>query len=264
MNMKTDDPLRNLRIAAPCPADWAGMAGNERVRHCSLCSLNVYNFAEMSAAEIRELLQRSEGRVCARLYRRADGTLITRECPTGIRALRRRVSRSVAAAVGAMLTLSGVAFGGTGHWWRPKKASSIQIKTIQIKTEASDVSQKALLRGVVVLADASPLPGVTVTLVNEATKQTFVTVSDAEGSFAFPAVDDGLFTVKAEMESFTPQTAEHLPLQTGQVAVLRIAMPLNAVLEPITVGGLAFDPVTDLPPPGVTTLPESWLEKLPH
>ena len=28
------------------------MAGDERVRHCTLCSLNVYNFAEMTRDEV--------------------------------------------------------------------------------------------------------------------------------------------------------------------------------------------------------------------
>src|SRR5215210_6176183 len=75
------DPLKQIRIAAPCPATWEAMSGDERRRHCTLCDLSVYNFAEMTGEEIRELLVRSEGRLCARLYRRADGTLLTRDCP---------------------------------------------------------------------------------------------------------------------------------------------------------------------------------------
>src|SRR5438270_5438445 len=107
------DPLGNIRIAVPCRASWEGMAGDERVRHCTLCSLNVYNFAEMTRDELRALLVRTEGRVCARLYRRADGTLLTRDCPAGLRALRRRASRVAPALVAALLTLPAWAFGGT-------------------------------------------------------------------------------------------------------------------------------------------------------
>ena len=91
---KPEDPLKNLRIATPCPATWEGMAGDERVRHCTLCSLNVYNFEEMTRDEVRALLMRTEGRVCARLYRRADGSLLTSDCPWGVRALRQRMSRA--------------------------------------------------------------------------------------------------------------------------------------------------------------------------
>jgi hypothetical protein len=92
-----NDQLGNLRIAVPCQASWEGMAGDERVRHCTLCSLNVYNFAEMTRGEVRALLVRTEGRVCARLYQRADGTVLTRDCPIGLRAVRQRASRVAAA-----------------------------------------------------------------------------------------------------------------------------------------------------------------------
>jgi len=92
------DQIDVLRIATPCSASWERMAGDERVRHCTLCSLNVYNFAEMTRDEIRDLLVRTEGRVCARLYRSADGTVLTRDCPRGLSELRRRASRIAAAS----------------------------------------------------------------------------------------------------------------------------------------------------------------------
>src|SRR3954453_5494261 len=109
------DQLATLRIAAPCPASWDAMAGDERVRHCTLCTLNVYNFAKMTRAEVRELLVRTEGRVCARLYRRADGTVLTRDCPTGLRAVRQRASRVAAALVTALCALPAFAFGGRSY-----------------------------------------------------------------------------------------------------------------------------------------------------
>src|SRR5216684_8965088 len=110
---KAQDQLRRLRIAVPCQAAWEGMAGDERVRHCTLCSLNVYNFAEMTRDEVRELLMGTEGRVCARLYRRADGTVLTRNCPTGLQALRKRATWIATAAVAALFNFSAMAFGGT-------------------------------------------------------------------------------------------------------------------------------------------------------
>src|SRR3954462_15303359 len=103
------DQFGNLRIAAPCPASWDEMAGDERVRHCTLCSLNVYNFAEMTRDEVRELLVRTEGRVCARLYQRADGTVLRRDCPTGLRAIQQRASRIAAAVIAALLSLPALA-----------------------------------------------------------------------------------------------------------------------------------------------------------
>src|SRR6185369_2922002 len=99
---KRNDPLNRVRIATPCSATWERMAGDETVRHCTLCELNVYNFAAMTRDEIDELLLRKEGRVCARLYRRADGTLLTSDCPSGASVLRDTLSRWSNATMGAL------------------------------------------------------------------------------------------------------------------------------------------------------------------
>ena len=86
--------IRDVRIASPCASDWAKMTGDDRTRHCAECNLNVYNFAAMTGFEIVELLANRQGmRVCARIYRRADGTMITQDCPKGLRRVIRRVSR---------------------------------------------------------------------------------------------------------------------------------------------------------------------------
>jgi len=92
--------LDRVRVAAPCSADWKEMRGDERVRFCERCSLNVYNLSAMTRREAERLVVRSEGQLCVRFYRRADGTTLTRNCPVGLRALKRRVSR-VASAVAA-------------------------------------------------------------------------------------------------------------------------------------------------------------------
>ncbi|HKS17205.1 MAG TPA: hypothetical protein VJU16_07820 [Planctomycetota bacterium] len=57
------------------------MTGDDRVRYCSDCKLNVYNFSGMTRREVSELIQLEEGRLCVRFYRRKDGTLVTRDCP---------------------------------------------------------------------------------------------------------------------------------------------------------------------------------------
>src|SRR5687767_1276640 len=100
--------IDNLRVAAPCPAAWENMAGDERARYCQSCQLTVYNFSEMSAREVYDLIAKSEGRICGRLYRRADGTVLTKDCPTGLRAYHKRVTRFAGAALAAILGLVSV------------------------------------------------------------------------------------------------------------------------------------------------------------
>src|SRR5262245_1451782 len=93
--------LDDVRIASPCTASWDAMTGSETVRFCDQCRLSVYNLSAMTAAEAAALVERTEGRMCARLYRRADGTVITRDCPVGLRAAMRRAGRAAGAALAA-------------------------------------------------------------------------------------------------------------------------------------------------------------------
>jgi hypothetical protein len=100
---KFTSPLEGVRVAAPCKADWEKMVGDERVRYCGQCSLHVYNLSGMTKREAEGLVANSEGRLCVRYYRRADGSILTRNCPTGLRAIRQRVSRISGAALSAAL-----------------------------------------------------------------------------------------------------------------------------------------------------------------
>ena len=78
--------LDELRVAKPCSASWADMQGDERVRFCALCQLNVYNLSELTSEEARQLLRRRvPGRICARFYRRFDGTVLTKDCNRGFK-----------------------------------------------------------------------------------------------------------------------------------------------------------------------------------
>ncbi len=101
-------PVLQIRVARPCPTSWAAMAGDERVRFCSLCSRKVYNFSALTTTEAEALLRSSEGRVCGLLFRRHDGTLITADCPVGRRRLLARVGRRILATAAGLF----LAFGG--------------------------------------------------------------------------------------------------------------------------------------------------------
>src|SRR5215510_15833041 len=100
-------PLDKIKVAAPCQADWQLMYGNDRVRFCSQCNQNVYNLSAMPRQEAENLIMRTEGRLCARFYRRWDGTILTANCPVGLRALRDRTHRVMTHIVGALLSLLG-------------------------------------------------------------------------------------------------------------------------------------------------------------
>jgi hypothetical protein len=100
---KYTSPLENVKVAAPCPADWEKMVGDERVRYCNKCELHVYNLSGMTRREAEALVTNTEGRLCVRFYRRDDGTILSRNCPVGLAAFKRRVSRAAGATLSAVL-----------------------------------------------------------------------------------------------------------------------------------------------------------------
>ncbi len=77
-------------------------------RFCGDCRLFVYDVSKLTTLEAWHLLRQGEGRTCVRLYTRADGTVLTRDCPTGLRLARQKVVRSALAA--AAMMAAAVAF----------------------------------------------------------------------------------------------------------------------------------------------------------
>jgi hypothetical protein len=96
-------------VATPCSASWDQMVGDDRVRHCGACQKNVYSVAELTADEVRALILEKEGKLCWRFFARADGTLLTKDCPVGLARVRRRAMAAMGAA--AALVLAFVANG---------------------------------------------------------------------------------------------------------------------------------------------------------
>lgn len=100
--MDTRISLNDLQVASPCPMSWDAMQGDNQARFCDQCRKHVYNFAAMTSTEGLALIARTEGEFCGRLTRRADGMLMTADCPVGLAAklqrFRRRVVFSVVAA----------------------------------------------------------------------------------------------------------------------------------------------------------------------
>jgi predicted Fe-S protein YdhL (DUF1289 family) len=111
-------PLENLHIASPCHAEWDAMSGDEQARFCKGCQKNVFNISMMSRAEAEKLIREKEGHLCVRYAQRADGTIITQDCPVGLEKAKiaaLRPWRYFAAGVAALLASVVTAFGGQAN-----------------------------------------------------------------------------------------------------------------------------------------------------
>lgn len=107
---KFTNPLDSVKIASPCGANWNEMRGDERKKYCAMCRLNVYNLSDMTRREAENFLINSEGRVCLRVFRRTDGTVITQDCPVGWARIKRKVSRTATAAFALIAGFFGGVF----------------------------------------------------------------------------------------------------------------------------------------------------------
>jgi hypothetical protein len=105
---KTAPALDEIKVASPCRASWDAMEGDERVRFCQACRLNVYNLSAMTRAQAESLVAATEGRRCVRFYQRGDGMVLTRDCPVGWAAVKRRLAWIGAAAVACLTAVIGV------------------------------------------------------------------------------------------------------------------------------------------------------------
>jgi len=107
--------LEVIDIARPCPADWDAMRGDDQVRFCKHCSLNVYNLSAMTREAAQQLVAEREGRLCIRMYRRLDGTVVTADCEGALKLAAKRVGRFARTATAVVLT-AALAPLGLSRW----------------------------------------------------------------------------------------------------------------------------------------------------
>ncbi len=103
--------LDQVRVASPCNADWNEMVGDERVRFCLGCEKNVYNLSSLPREDAEALLQARLGNdLCIRFYERKDGTILTQDCPVGVKKKQRRKLVLAVAGAGAMAAAAASMF----------------------------------------------------------------------------------------------------------------------------------------------------------
>jgi len=133
--------LDDVRIASPCDQPWDGMSGTDTVRFCGSCEKKVYNLSALTRRSAEALLARENGDLCLRLYRRADGTVLTDDCPVALRFARHTLRGAVRLGWlvrGALLaTLSLAAFG----LWRNRQTSTPAAPGIRVTVTPPPVAQ---------------------------------------------------------------------------------------------------------------------------
>jgi len=220
-----------IHIASPCSADWNKMAGDARGRHCAECNLDVYNFSEMSDADILRIIAEREGRLCARFYQRSDGNMLTQDCPAGFRAVARRLSRFASAALAAAMSMAP-AFAGPAPRKSPTPLFQIQPIRTGLSVQVVDASGGALAHA-------------RVTAVNEKTKAKFDGETDENGRLRLADMPAGSYEITVVFPNFNTLKRNHvsMPSQTE----LKLQLDLAALMGVVTIVSEP-QPETAVPP----------------
>jgi Carboxypeptidase regulatory-like domain/TonB dependent receptor len=122
-------------------------------------------------------------------------------------------------------------------------------------------AQDATITGTVTDTTGGVLPGVTVTVVNEASGITFESVTDERGVFRMPA-RIGNYRVTATLTGFTDVVRTGLPVAVGQVVTINLQMAPSGLQESVTVTGEA--PLLDVTSSSLgTNISQAQMEELP-
>lgn len=103
---------------------------------------------------------------------------------------------------------------------------------------ATASAQEAVIGGAVTDATGAALPGVTVTATHDATGNTFVAVTNEQGSFRMSA-RVGTYRLTLELQGFATLNRAGLELLAGQTADLKLEMALTTLEESVTVSAEA-------------------------
>lgn len=255
--MKTVNSLDRIRIASPCSVGWENMSGDERVRFCNECSLHVYNISEMTGSQALALMNGTEGRLCAMFYRRADGTILTKDCPVGLKAFRRRVSRRAGALLTAILSLCTVALGQS----RKQESKTCPVVGVTVKRESIKDKQRTLA-GVVKDATGAVITGAQVTIINQETKEKAKTTSDSEGAFGFPGLPAGTYTLEIEVAGFTSYRLTDFDVSQDEAVIVDATLQAKSYVE-VFVGMITTTEPITVNEDGSRTISGDMLRKLP-
>lgn len=213
--------LERIDVAKPCGASWEAMSGNDRVRDCGQCDRKVYNIAGLSRAAAIDLIANRDGRMCIRLHRRADGTVITNDCPKGLKAYRMRIAKYAGSVFAAVLGLFSI-----GQAQRTQTAGDSQ----GMRSESS--LGVARIQGIVKDLTGVTAPDAKITVTTSSGK-TIVCKADKNGRFSLTsfAMERGKNDIKIEalgfnsfLDSFTIGKRETIDyqvvLEPGMIGVV--------------------------------------------
>lgn len=178
--------------------------------------------------------------LCARFYRRADGTIMMQDCPWSLRVMARKVSRLGAAILTAILSVS---------------LASAKNKTRQPSCDCLQIQQKdSGVKLTVMDQQGAVIPGAGVLLENKSNQQKAGGLTGASGQWQQPKLAPGRYSIVIKSQGFRSFTGT-VKVNDGMLLELKIKLPVADVnttvvveAEPLGVMG-SMGTITAVPSP---------------
>ncbi|HSP13822.1 MAG TPA: TonB-dependent receptor [Thermoanaerobaculia bacterium] len=146
---------------------------------------------------------------------------------------------------------------------RPRLAvlSSLFVVALLCASMAFAQSGSGSLSGHITDASGAALPGVTITATNEATGFNRTVVTDSDGSYKFPTLPIGKYTVLTDLSGFAAVATKNVEVNVASERALNVSLKPASVKEQITVTAEA--PLVATGPSAGTVVSQRELENLP-
>ena len=224
--------LDQLQVVSPCSTDWDRMSGDEKKRFCSECDKFVYDFSQMTRRQVEAIVSIHRGRMCARITRRPDGSLLTMETPPAHPVIARRASPVVNVTLAAILGLNA-----------PANALNVDVSAARLITRADADGKgaetpygggEALVGGTVIDLKGAVIPSAVVKLISDAGAE-LETKTSSEGEFTFARVPYGAYIMLIEAQGFYTHVNSNVIVDTPYDTRFEVTMNVERVIT--MVGG---------------------------
>ena len=221
--------LNNVTIHSPCTADWNSMIGNDQVRFCEHCSLEVHNLSLMTRNQAERLVARSNGRLCIRYHHDPAGRPLTLHVGQKLHRISRRVSRIAAGAFTATLSVtSAVAQGSASFQSGNSNAPSATQPSVRWAPGSRIV-------GTVTDQNGAVIPGATIFLSNRESSIALYASTGFDGQFRIDGLQAGVYQLRAEAPGFAAEETGGLYLQANGEARADQTLKVAAIEETVDV-----------------------------
>ncbi len=186
--------LNDISIASPCSADWNSMRGNDQVRFCEHCNLNVHDLSAMSRMRAERLVSRSNGRLCVRFISDSAGLLMSQ--PAQKRKLHQigpRVSRIAAGAFTAALSVTSAVAQNANRTLDLSSTPTAPVSRWDTGT---------IVFGTITDPNGAVIPGATVHVSNPELGIDYFVNSDGEGNFRVDQLKPAYYRIRIEAPGF--------------------------------------------------------------